>query len=59
MSTAYTLLVEYGELYFFYQLGGGLPQLLISNELRHLSVAVYGSVSYRASDPAYSDAAHC
>ena len=27
------------------QLGGGLPQLLIGNELRHLSVAVCGSVS--------------
>ena len=27
------------------QLGGGLPQLLIGNESRHLSVAVCGSVS--------------
>ena len=27
------------------QLGGGLPQLLIGNELRHLSVAVCGLVS--------------
>jgi len=27
------------------QLGGGLPQLLIGNESRHLSVAVFGSVS--------------
>ena len=34
------------------QLGGGLPQLLIGNELRHLSVAVHVRLGlYRASDP--------
>jgi len=33
------------------QLGGGLPQLLIGNELRHLSVAAVRLGLYRASDP--------